>query len=370
MTEQLKQLLHEQAMEGHFDPVDLDALVADGDRRVRRRRWAGVAAGAVAAVAVAATAPLLLGGSNTVADPATPGTAYPLVTGDLPRDMFAGGRVTWSSGSVFHYGDVTVDVGMPIDAFVGTSIGFVYASDGGVWQVDGDAQTRIGSLDPAHVRLVGDEETPKAAWLDPAGRLMVYDEGTGRVTPYDAERASDLYALDAGTVYWATGGRVVATDLGTGATEEVVELGSTDGADSNTVLAAEDDLLATRVNAGTAFGPVGDLRMRLWDGAYGSIGSFSDDARYYTADADEVMLYDVARGERVPLDLSDYWFSTGYGWAGDRTLAVLAMRTETSPMEILTCEVPAGSCSAYTTLGSQDDVVAHVQLPVGSPIED
>ena len=46
------------------------ALVRDGDRRVRRRRWSGVAAGAVAAVAVVDVAPGLQGGTSTVSDPA------------------------------------------------------------------------------------------------------------------------------------------------------------------------------------------------------------------------------------------------------------------------------------------------------------
>ena len=64
MTEKLKQLMHEQASAPHFDPVDVAALVDQGDRRIRRRRWALVGGGAAAAVAVAVVAPALLGGAT------------------------------------------------------------------------------------------------------------------------------------------------------------------------------------------------------------------------------------------------------------------------------------------------------------------
>lgn len=171
MTEKLKQLMHEQASAPHFDPVDVATLVAVGDRRIRRTRWAVAGGGAAAAVAVAALAPALLGGA-TGSDSLSPSTGrdgYPVTTGDLPHDMFAQGRVIWVMGSVIHYGEVTVDVGRPVDAFVRTEIGFVFAFAGEVWQVDGDAQSLIGHVDAKHPRLVSDEETPAAGWVDRAG---------------------------------------------------------------------------------------------------------------------------------------------------------------------------------------------------------
>ena len=63
------------------------------------------------------------------------------------------------------------------------------------------------------------------------------------------------------------------------------------------------------------------------------MGAFSPDARYYTADADELQVYDVSTGTRVGLDL-DRGFATGFEWLDAETLVVLAAaEAETAPRQ-------------------------------------
>ncbi|MGZ8744391.1 MAG: hypothetical protein ACXWXO_15855 [Nocardioides sp.] len=383
MTEKLKQLMHEQASTPHFEPVDVATLVDRGDRRIRRRRWAVVGGSAAAAVAVAALAPALLGAPGS--DPVSPGAGrdgFPVTTGDLPGDMFAQGRVTWAMGSVIHYGDITVDVGMPVTAFVRTQIGFVFASDGEVWQVDGDAQQLIGHVHPKHPRLVSDEETPAAGWVDPTGdrpAFVVYDHGTGATTTFDEETTPGMgsladeedpayfYAVDDGTAYWRDQRGAVATDLATGETT-VVDAGARNGFD---IMDVEDGLIAfNAADDGTALGRTRGDAVLLPD-AYGSMGSFSPDAAFYTADADEPQVYATATGEQVQLDLGGYAFATGVGWVDDSTVVVLAAQTEQSSVELLTCALPSGACTAYVDdLGTFEEITGSFQLPVGETIED
>lgn len=60
MTDDLTTLLHRCADAGDFTVPDLDAIVATGDRRVRRRRAGLAGVLAAAAVALVATAVIVL----------------------------------------------------------------------------------------------------------------------------------------------------------------------------------------------------------------------------------------------------------------------------------------------------------------------
>ena len=290
--------------------------------------------------------------------------------------MFAQGRVTWAMGSVIHYGDVTVDVGMPVNAFVRTEIGFVFASDGEVWQVDGDAQSLIGRVDAKHPRLVSDEETPAAGWVDPTGdrpAFVVFDHGTGATTTFDEattpgmgsladeEDPAYFYAIDDGTAFWRDGRGAVATDL---ASDEVTVIDA-DARNGFDIVDVEDGLVAFSTDRGTRVGESRDDGVDL-EGAYGSMGDFSPEARFYTSDADAAQVYDTRTGLPMEVDLSGYAFSTGFGWLDENTVVVLAARTEQSSVELLTCALPSGACTAYVDdLGTFEEITGSFQVPVG-----
>jgi hypothetical protein len=375
MTEKLKTLLHDRAETVAFGAPDLDAVIRAGDRRLRRRRGAAALGGLATVAVVGALLVPRLGGS-----------------GDddgrrVAHDPGAPAQVSWVLGSVLHDGARTVDLGFQVTSYVRTSAGIVATGpDGTVHSVIGGRTVDVGEVDAAHPHLVGDSEGPYVGWVNASGEgpaFLVLDQATGEITSNgvaergmgraaDAEDPAYFYAIDAHTAYWRDTRGAVAVDLDTGDVR-VVDAAARNGFD---IVAVENGQIAFQVipddasSDGTAIGTSRDTAM-LIPRAYGSYGTFSPDARYYSSDADEPEVYDARSGERVTFDL-DYAFATGYEWLDDSTLAMIAQDTPTAPVQLLTCQVPAGTCDvAVDDLGSFDDLLADgFVLPVGDPLED
>lgn len=375
MTEKLKTLLHDRAETVDFAMPDLDALTSAGDRRIRLRRGAAAAGSLAAVAAVGALMVTQLGGS---------GTEDGLQT---VHDPEAPAPVSWVLGSVLHDADRTVDLGFQVTSYVRTTAGIVATDpDGTVHSVVGGQATDVGEVDAANPHLVGDSEGPYVGWVNASGEgpaFMVFDQATGEITSNgvaergmgraaDAQDPAYFYAIDGHTAYWRDTRGAVAVDIATGDVR-VVDPHARNGFD---IVAVENGQIAFQVIPddasadGTAIGTSRDTAM-LIPRAYGSYGSFSPDAHYYSSDADEPEVYDARSGERVGFDL-DYAFATGYEWLDDSTLAMIAQDTPTSPVQLLTCRVPAGTCDvAVDDLGSFEDLVAHgFVLPVGDPLDD
>ena len=369
MTEKLKTLLHERATEPQFVMPDLEALVREGDRRVRRRR-AGSVAGALAVLAlVGGVAATQLGGA--------PGTdSMPAATDpNVPR------QVTWATGSVIHSSGHDIEVGHEVRAFAETSTGFVVADDSGsVWSVRGGAVAAIGRVDAKQPHLAADADSPWAGWVESRGKespaFVIYNQATGdrklmteRTTAGMGTRASDpdpasVYAIDGDVAYLREAGGAVAENLVTGE-RSVVDAKAANGFD---IKDAQDGLVAFAADAGTALGPDLDHAVLLRQ-VYGDLGVFSPHAGYYSNDADEPQVYDARTGKRIDFDLR-YAFATGYSWLDEHTVVMIAQEKPSSSVQLLTCRVPEGSCEvAVDDLGSFDDLAAEgFQLPVGEPI--
>lgn len=367
MTEKLKSLLHEQAETVDFAVPDVAALTRAGDRRVRRRRGL---VGGVAALAVvgALAAPRIVGGAPD---------STPVVSEPAPQPA----QVTWATGHVLHVGDRTIDVGVGVKAYVRTSAGFVVADPAGVVHsvVDGKVSD-VGRTDARHPRLVADSAGTLVGWVERDGdRLgfVVLDQATGRTTRNDDATAPGMglladqpdpayfYAISDGTAYWRDLRGAVAVDLASGDVR-VIDADARNGFD---ILDAEDGVIAFNASDdGTALGATRRGALMLPQ-VYGSMGTFSPGAGYYSSDADEPQVYDARTGERVALDLH-YAFATGYEWLDGHRLAVLAQKTGRSPVQLLTCAVPAGTCDVTVAdLGSFDDLQGDgFQLPVGEDL--
>lgn len=368
MTEKLKTLLHERATEPDFAMPDLEALVRDGDRRVRRRGAARIAGGlAVLAVAAAIAVPQLGGGTGRDATV-------------VAIDPGAGRSVTWATGSVIHSADGgAVDVGHPVTAYVETSSGFVVADDSGtVWSVRGQQVTEVGRTNAKHPRLVADEEGSLAGWVNTTGMgpaYLVLDQSTGE-TMSEGEATvrgkgglatlaepAYFYAIDGDTAYWRDDRGAVAVNFDSGDVR-VIDANPTD---SFAILDAQDGLIAFEglSDRGASVGRTPAEARPLVE-SYSDMGRLSPDARYYSSDANDPHVYDVRTGQRVRFDLHDA-FATGYEWLDARTLAVLAQQDDQSPVQLLTCRVPEGACEvAVADLGSFDDLSAQgFSLPVG-----
>ena len=340
MTEKLKTLLHERATEPDFAMPDLEALVRDGDRRVRRRGAARIAGGlAVLAVAAAIAVPQLGGGTGRDA------TVVAIAPG-------AGRSVTWATGSVIHSGTV--------------------------WSVRGQQVTEVGRTNAKHPRLVADEEGSLAGWVNTTGMgpaYLVLDQSTGE-TMSEGEATvrgkgglatlaepAYFYAIDGDTAYWRDDRGAVAVNFDSGDVR-VIDANPTD---SFAILDAQDGLIAFEglSDRGASVGRT-PAEARPLAESYSDMGRLSPDARYYSSDANDPHVYDVRTGQRVRFDLHDA-FATGYEWLDARTLAVLAQQDDQSPVQLLTCRVPEGACEvAVADLGSFDDLSAQgFSLPVG-----
>lgn len=366
MTEKLKRLMHERAALPEFDLPDVDHLVAAGTRRARRRTGS-VVAGGLASLAV-------IGGVVATVQ---------LAGDDRPRgeDQVAAPtptrEVSWASGSTIHLGDATLEVGRRVEAFVSTADGFVFASGGDVYEADGTDVQKIGQIDRQRPHLVADEDGSLAGWVqrggeDPAYAVHDLAEGVTSVNsmPLPAGGGGDqpgayFYAIDDDTAYWLEERGVVAVDLGSGDVAVLFPVPS----ETFTITDVETDTLAFQLpdtgDAGIAGTFVGgpDDAVSLPE-AYGDSGALSPDARWYSSDADEPTVYDVASGERVSFDLTG--FATGYEWLDQDTLVMIAAEQDTGPVDLLTCEVPAGTCEvAVDDLGTFEELERSFALPVG-----
>ena len=99
MTGLLKDLMSDKAEHAGAPHLDLDAIVADGDKRVRRRRvvtGAGVAAAAAAVIAARRRRPRRS---------STPASRDPVATSPIGDRTSASSQPTYAVGSTIHYGD-------------------------------------------------------------------------------------------------------------------------------------------------------------------------------------------------------------------------------------------------------------------------
>lgn len=357
MTEKLKQLMHERAESVHFTPPDLAAMTRAGDRVVRRRRVAAV--GGVAATAVLFAAAAGLGRGPTVPDVAVePATTAPVV---------------WTTGATLHRADgSTTDLGHDVQALVRTARGYVFSDPGGaVWSWSGGAVDRVGLADPRYPHLVSDDESTLAGWVDVSGDapvVRVLDQATGDVTAHaTVGRDPSLVGIDAATAYWQDARGAVAVDLATG-DSRVVDPGAAKGRGIGDV---ENGLIAftnVRGESATVVGPSFEDGVAL-DGAWGTVGAFSPDGRWYSSEGGELALFDTRTGDRVTLPLSQR-FATGYEWLDATTLAVLAADRPRmdATAQLLTCSVPDGACELVVAdLGTFEELEGRFALPVGEP---
>ena len=359
MTEKLKTLMQEQAEAVDFVAPDLDAMVRDGDRTLRRRRSVVVAGGVAAAVVLAAGVALLPGRDGAVdRDPASGSDADPA-------------PLTWVTGSTLHAGDgSTTDLGHDVRAYVRTPVGYVYAdASGSVYSWRLGETSVVGRTDPRDLRLVADDDSSRVGWVERReGRsvVVVHDQKAGSTVHLDERSVPgmgngplSLVALDAGKAYWRDTRGLASFDLWSGDVEVL-------DPDGSSVVDVEDGTFATSTGQGTVVGRTPGEGVSL-DEAYGSVGTLSPDGRYYSSEGDEQAVFDTTSGEQVRLDLTQR-FATGYEWLDESTLAVLAAARPAmgATAQLLTCTIPEGSCRVVEDdLGTFADLEGDFALPTG-----
>ena len=242
-----------------------------------------------------------------------PGGGVPTATD--PSGPSGPRQVAWATDSVIHDGTRTVDVEDTVLAFVRTGTGYVFADpDGVVHSVVDGRITDVGRTDARKPRLVADQDGTLAGWVDVDGDrpgFVVLDQATGETTRNDEATEPGMggladeqdpayfYAISGDEAYWRDQRGAVAVDLTSGAVR-VIDADARNGFD---IMDVEEGVVAFNANDdGTALGETRRGAVLLPQ-VYGSMGTFSPGAAFYSSDADEPQVYDARTGERIVLDL-------------------------------------------------------------------
>lgn len=383
MTGLLTSVLHERADAAPGPDLDLDAIIRDGDRRVRRQRvTTGLVAAGVAGVLAAGG--LALTGLT--------GSQDDLVAGSPD---FADREPAYALGSRVHLGARTFDVGRPVASLVQTDVGLVFTTrNGDVRVYDGATSDVVGRAEGN--RLRADDSGSLVSWVERAEdghpQYVVFDAaGQEEVARVDDQAAgasiepgdwgAQVFAVDDGSVYWRHGPDLVRYDVE--ADRESVVHTTTPPADPPTA----GDPVVTGI-ADVAYGTVAytvEGGQDRWGIAVGqrpdpegtvlaepdsARGVLSPDARLLAVEqADSIAVLETDAGADVTPTVEGYAYVVAYGWAGHDTAAVVALRDYTDTRatgDVLGCDVSDDAC---TVLSSFDDVrVSSLVLAGGDPM--
>jgi len=350
MTETLKNALRKQADDLGNLPVDLDRIISDGDRVLRRRRTAGLAVAACAAVAATAVLTTIPRGGDDALQPGEAG----------PRPF------TYAVGSVVHQGAMTIDVGRPVRALVQTEDGVVFTTpERSVMHTDvaTGATDRIGILSTAGHgrRLTVDEAGDTVAWIETeASQLAVsiFDVTSGGLRSFRVEaRTQDgetmqpqVIAIDGTHVYYWDDAGLSSYDMDTWD----ATLMDADATPDTLSDAANGMLLHQAAPNSPDAGAAGlAVTTQLADESPLvpgiSEGDLSADGRHVlTQQADQFAVFDVATGKRQDPAHPDFPFAAPYQWLDDDTIAALALahpdEGEDAKISLLTCHLSTNDC--------------------------
>jgi hypothetical protein len=370
MTDKLYDAMRAQADRAGFPPIDLDAVMTGGVRKVRRRRTAA-AAGAVVGLATAVALAVTLSlpdRTETAPDPAVP---FPTASRSLDMVVAAGPRIL-----VVGQPEAVVDA--PVTELERTlDEGFVYVTDTDDRDDEpGEVHVLRDGVATDHgpgLNLVADADGHVAAWLrsdDDGTRLVVLDTRTLVTTETVLEPTAggpwepvELFDIDGGRAFVYDGRGDLAVDLVTG---EVKPL-------SGTVVDVEGDTVVVSVPDGsnplgaTLYAETPSNRLLL---EATQSGLLSPDGRLLMTSGETpgpvVELVDTTTGERTPIDVSsavpdERRGLQPIGWLDDHTVALM-WTADDRRGKLLTCDVRSESCEIIVDelgdfLGRMDEIL-------------
>jgi hypothetical protein len=387
MTGQLRTTLHDRADHLTNWDVDLDAIVRDGDRRVRRRRRLAIAGGIASGIAGVLA---VVGGVSTLAT--RDHASRPQPADEVTKPL------AYAVGSVIHTGSASVDVGVDVESMVQIDQGFVFT----------DPQRRVYEEKGGEVHLVRtfDEEVTRADAGSPLavsddGRVAVWWDGDqfqsypgyGLDGKSDSFPAAPTWSNDAPpAVRGVSGGHLYFWNGRQTMIAEIPPLRSTafwpDSGLSGpqAVQDAGGDRVLVRVGDGLAvvkanLRPLDAAALSDWEPGTDltgvrpqvsgvSTGDLSPDGKYwFSHDNDEFAVYDSANGHRQDPAHPGFDFAAPYQWLDNDTVAVLATKgsSDDPQISLLTCHVSTNDCQVTAPdIGGYDDIV----IPVGQPLVD
>ena len=191
MTETLGELLRRSADAAPTPHLDVDSLVAEAERRHRRRRIVQVAAGAAVVGAFVVGSLVVRGGVSTDLEPA-PAPSRPDSSSSVAVDTAGTRPVVYAEGSTLHVGEDTVDAGGHVVFVDITDDGVLFMTgcdwprpactedtdaewfSDTLWFNDGSTTVAIGRAPTEHIGIF-------EVYTENPGSLVVWADATSRV---------------------------------------------------------------------------------------------------------------------------------------------------------------------------------------------
>ncbi|MDX6262204.1 MAG: hypothetical protein QOH84_3892 [Kribbellaceae bacterium] len=389
MTDLLKDTLTERADRAQPLPLDLDAIISTGDRRLRRRRVVAIAGTAMVTLAVLITGLTLI----------RPATDQP-APASIP---FTERRATYAVGSEIHFGRDVISIGpKKVNALVQTDSGFVFTAAGepGLFLANGKQVRRIGT-GPGNGALTVAGDGNLVGWVETfedRNESVVYDVAAGRElvrTPIGNQRGPlfdpvdqpRIIAIDGDFAYLGTFRGVYRWDLKTGQAQTVGKNISPDAIRTvvnirhlyQVPLIAPDDgtslALADNPSDGTG---------RPYPGQQGWLSPTADylltapnDPQHITPPPAALRLFQTDTGKELTLSHPGHPRLIFSQWLTNDTFTAAGLRTTApnSPVDLLTCSLNSLTCqtttpaiSTLTFTETPTGTTATFTLPIGTPI--
>lgn len=187
-------------------PADVSALVAAGERRLRRRRLVIGAGSTAVVVALVIGATALTSGTRRPLDPVNdPPTPTPTTTSAV-QNPDSVRPLTYAVGATIRYGDRSIDVGRYVEFVDVTDNGVVFVRAGSsrrqpgpapLWFTDGSAAVQIGTVEGSDIRGFSVSSSVSGSvlvWEEPGsgerGNYVVFDTDSMQVLDRFAPRAA------------------------------------------------------------------------------------------------------------------------------------------------------------------------------------
>lgn len=374
MTGLLKETFTEEA-EAIGDPnIDLNAIVATGNRRIKRRRLA------MLITAVAASAAVIAGGATVVLDR---GSEAPVVSAALG---FKDRRPTWADGNEIHFGSEVLRVRTAISSFVQTDVGFAYAgADGSVYRVVGRGTQLIGKGNNTHLLAV-DADRALVGWVDATPKIpefVLYDLAADREVARTATgnkagaAAADVpvrvAAIDDGVAYFGASDGLRRWTIATGKSELIKPKAAptfVQAADAGQIVWEHP---AANKDTDLAIGP--DVNAPAVQSIAGWRANLSPQARFMLTDkADVVRLANLQTGQTTTLTIPDYTLIVPTQWRGTNAFYAVGFRSDDSaPLDLLDCTItPTTDTTCKVAVPHFAPPLTNnstTQFPIGIPIQ-
>ena len=371
MSADLKELLSREAERVRPAPAPIDAVVADGFARLRRRRMTTTVL-AVVLVALAVTGPWAIGRLDS-------GSSV-----DRPADVTPS-ELSWGpfrTGNAIYVGDTKVADKSLADRMAAVPDGVVYSTDSGqiVFATRPGDRTVIGRgagtyPEPQSQHFpepASDPSTGWVSWFEPgskAGEIVVYDTTKGATGveiarldvdyrgPRDCSTARSAsygpFAIDGGTVYYCAADGDYAWRPAAGEPHRILPAADSPGTSDDYLLdvrngvrvvlrdTSEPRPVTVVESVGQPGRPV-DIDRSLIDGFQ------SPDGRYLAGLREPKMsVYDTTTGDRLPIDSSDAGslaLAMTFTDDGGVAFAVTDSPEHTNRWDVVVCDLPSGPC--------------------------